>query len=130
MGMGSRSTMANGASSQFKTRPVGPYSLEQSVKFLEGFAARGDTRVASRDTCTWPFVPDGAGAAVGVCVRAEGEVVVGEIFGEVDAETVRTQVARILSLDVEEWLFAGVGYRDPVVGRLQELVSGVQASLF
>lgn len=132
MGRGSRSTMVSGASSRFELHPMGPYSLEQSVKFLEGFAPAA-YEGSGAGHLHLAFVLDGEEAAAGVCVRSEEGGVVGEVFGEADemrTQVVRAQVARILSLDVDGGGFAEVGERDPVVGRLQERYPGLRPVCF
>lgn len=63
-------------------------------------------------------------------MRSEGEKIVGEVFGEADAEVVGAQVARILSLDVDGRGFGEVGERDPVVGRLQARYPGLRPVCF
>jgi hypothetical protein len=59
------------AEGRFELRPVGPYSLAASVRFLEGFAPaayegheEGHLHLA--------FVADGGEDVAGVCVREEG----------------------------------------------------------
>ncbi len=66
----------------------------------------------------------------GVLVSCEGGAVTGEVYGVADPEVVKRQVARILSLDVDGGGFAGVGRRDPVVGKLQELYPGLRPVCF
>ena len=63
-------------------------------------------------------------------MRSENGVVVGEVFGEADAGVVRSQVARILSLDVDGSCFVEVGRTDPVVGRIQERYPGLRPVCF
>ncbi len=58
-----------------------------------------------------------------------GEVV-GTVSSAVDAETVRRQVARILSLDHPGLPWLEVGERDPVLGRLQRSFPGLRPVLF
>lgn len=114
---------------RFEIIPEGPYSFAQSVKFLEGFApaayeggGSGRLRLA--------FVADGGEEVAGVEVWSEGEAVVGEVYGGVDVEVVRSQVGRILSLDVDGRDFAEIGERDAVVGRLQWRYPGLRPVLF
>jgi DNA-3-methyladenine glycosylase II len=114
---------------RFEVRPRGPYALAASVRFLEGFAP------AAYDGATpghlhLAFIADGSAAVAGVCVRAEGGVVVGETVGEADPGVVRAQVARILSLDVDGSGFPTVGERDPVIARLQAHYPGLRPVLF
>ena len=113
----------------FEIYPEGPYSLAASAKFLEGFApAAYEGSEAGYLHLT--FVADGGEDAVGVCVRSEGEAIVGELSGGADPEIVRWQVERILSLDVDGSGFSDVGRRDPVVGRLQARYPGLRPVCF
>ncbi len=114
---------------RFELHAAGPYSFAASTRFLEGFAPAAYEGSESGHL-HMVFVADGGEAAVGVCVRSEGETIVGEIFGEGDAELVRRQVERILSLDVDGSGFPEVGERDAVVGRLQERYPGLRPVCF
>ena len=123
--MWSRYTMVE----RFEIEPVGPYSLEASVRFLEGFtpAAYEGSEAGHLHLA---FVADGGEEVAGVCVRSGGEKVVGEVFGGADPEVVKEQVSRILSLDVDGRGFPEVGERDEVVGRLQERYPGLRPVCF
>ncbi|MGI8866248.1 MAG: DNA-3-methyladenine glycosylase family protein [Rubrobacteraceae bacterium] len=114
---------------RFELHVAGPYSFAASTRFLEGFAPAAYEGSESGHL-HMVFVADGGEAAVGVCVRSEGETIVGEIFGEGDAELVRRQVERTLSLDVDGSGFPEVGERDAVVGRLQERYPGLRPVCF
>ncbi len=117
------------AEGQFELRPAGPYSLAASVRFLEGFApAAYEGNEAGH--LHMAFVAVGGEEAVGVCVRSEGETIVGELFGEADSEIVQLQVERILSLDVDGSEFPNVGERDPIVGWLQARYPGLRPVCF
>lgn len=118
---------------RFEIRPVGPYSLAASARFLEGFtpaAYEGD----GEDGLRFAFVADGYAEGeewvLGVYVYSEGGKILGEVFGEADVEVVRAQVARVLSLDVDGRGFAEVGGRDPVVGRLRARYPGLRPVCF
>lgn len=119
--------------SRFEISPVGPYSLAASVRFLEGFSPAayegGEAGHLHLAFVADGFDEDGERVA-GVCVRSEGETIVGEVFGEVDVGAVHTQVARILSLDIDGSGFYEVGERDPVVGRLQARYPGLRPVCF
>jgi DNA-3-methyladenine glycosylase II len=117
----------------FEIRPVGPYSLASSVRFLEGFAPasyEGD----GLDRLRLAFIADGVAggseAVAGVCVYPEGDTVMGEVYGGADAGVVRRQVERILSLDVDGSDYPKVGARDPVVERLRARYPGLRPVLF
>jgi DNA-3-methyladenine glycosylase II len=103
------------AEGRFGIRPAGPYSLASSARFLEGFA---------------PAAYDGGEKVAGAYVYAEGDEVVGEVYGDADPEVVRGQVERILSLDVDGSGFPEVGQREPVVGRLQRRYQGLRPVCF
>jgi DNA-3-methyladenine glycosylase II len=117
------------AEGRFELRPVGPYSLAASVRFLEGFApaayeghGEGHLHLA--------FVADGGENVAGVCVREEGAVILGEVSGDAGVEVVKRQVERILSLDVDGSAFPEVGRRDPVVAELQARYPGLRPICF
>jgi DNA-3-methyladenine glycosylase II len=63
-------------------------------------------------------------------VYPEGEEVVVETYGEAEPETVRDQIRRVLSLDVDGSGFPEVGERDPVVGELQRRYPGLRPVCF
>lgn len=116
------------------TVPVtGPFSLEESTRFLEGFApAAHDADAAGHLHCAFPV--EGRWEPVGVCVtqsEAAGEVVA-ELYGtaEPDLEAVAAQLARILSLDVAGSAFETVGERDPVIADLQARMPGLRPVCF
>jgi DNA-3-methyladenine glycosylase II len=105
----------------FELVPAGPFSLGASAAFLEGFSPAAHRGTADGHLHL-AFVPDGEEAAGGVCLRqpdGPDGAVLGEVFGDADPDPMREQVARILSLDVDGSGFPEVGWRDPVVGRLQ-----------
>jgi DNA-3-methyladenine glycosylase II len=109
----------------FELVPEGPFSLAAGAAFLEGFSPAA-YRGAEAGHLHLAFVPDGEEAAGGVCLRQPDGVVVGEVFGDADADAMRDQMARILSLDVDGSGFPDVGRRDPVVGGLQARWPGLR----
>ncbi len=114
----------------FRLIPKGPFSLEASTRFIEGFApAAYEGSHASRHLHL-AFSVEGTWDAVGVCVRQTDKAVIGEVFGNADPSVVRQQVARILSLDVDGSGFGAVGRRDPVVGKLQRAYPGLRPVQF
>lgn len=109
--------------------PLGPFSLEESGNF--GFGQRMDERFDG--VMRLAFVLDGNRTQVGVEVRQEeGGTVACRAFGDsaADVDTVRAQVARVLSLDHDGREFIRVGERDPVIGRLQAAAPGLRPPLF
>ena len=115
----------------FRITPKGPFSLGASTRFLEGFAPASyeSAQVQRHLHLAFP-VERSWEKTVGVCVRQTNKAVVGEIFGDVDREAVRGQVARILSLDVDGSRFPAIGRRDRVVARLQNSYPGLRPVLF
>lgn len=117
---------------RFELSPVGPYSISASARFLEGFAPahyEGD----GPEQLRFAFATDGLDRGervAGAYVYPEGEKVVVETYGEAVPETVRDQVRRVLSLDVDGSGFPEVGKRDPVVGELQERYPGLRPVCF
>src|SRR5205807_4238705 len=63
-------------------------------------------------------------------VRQDAAGVHGTVRGDGDLDTIRRQVARVLSLDFDGRLFTAVGERDPVVARLQQAAPGLRPPLF
>lgn len=114
---------------KFEIKPEGPYSFSASISFLEGFAPAAYDG-GGVDHLRFAFVADGGEDVAGVMVRSEGDTVIGDVYGEADPEVVKRQVARILSLDVDGGRFAGVGARDPIVGKLQERYPGLRPVCF
>lgn len=123
-----RETALTTASSGFELSPSGPYSLAASARFLEDFAPAAHESAGDHLHLAFPD-PEGRGA--GVCLRQrEDGVVIGEGFGQVGSEWLRSEVERILSLDVDGSGFAAVGERDPTIGRLQQRFEGLRPVLF
>jgi DNA-3-methyladenine glycosylase II len=130
----------------FALVPRGPFSLAASIGFLEGFtpaAYRGE----GPGVLELAFPVEGSWRTVGVRVRQDvGSAVAGgaaagaggnggDVTAEIvspaapDAElvaAVRSQVERILSLDVDGTGFPAVGERDPVAGKIQRRYPGLR----
>ena len=117
----------------FTLVPRGPFSLAESIKFLEGFTPASYSGAAD-GVLELAFPVEGSWQTVGVQVRqdaADAGAVTGEIIwpGEPGAglrAEVRAQVERILSLDVDGSGFPAVGERDPVVGEVQRRYPGLR----
>lgn len=103
----------------------GPFSLEASTRFLEGFAPAG-THASDGPTLALAFPVEGDWRTAGVLVSQRGDRVTATVQGDADPEAVRTQLRRLLSLDVDGRAFASVGERDPVVGELQRRYAGLR----
>ncbi len=116
--------------SQFVLQPLGPYSLMASVAFLEGFAPAAYDGGEMADHLHLAFVVDGSEQIAGVCLRSQDSTIVGEVVGEADPTVVRSQVARILSLDTDGRDWPRVGERDLVMGQLQARYPGLRPVCF
>lgn len=110
----------------FTIEPEGPFSLREAATF--GFGQRLET--------TWDgvmrlaFCVDGYAEHVGVEVRQDERGVHCVIHGHADADAVRRQVARILSLDHDGAAFVRIGEHDPVIARLLSVAPGLRPPLF
>lgn len=114
--------------SRFRLSAKGDYSFAASVRFLEGFAPAGQEG-SSGDEVHWTFLADDLETVASVVLRDRtGGVDVEVVTG--DPKSVRAQLARVLSLDVDGRGFQQIGARDPVVVRLQDLYPGLRPVLF
>ncbi|MDN5858218.1 MAG: DNA-3-methyladenine glycosylase 2 family protein [Pseudonocardia sp.] len=104
----------------------GPFSLAASTRFLEGFAPAGAFASGRECPLALAFPVEGDWCTAGATVRQEGDRVLADILGDVDVEAARSQLARLLSLDVDGTGFAAAGRRDPVVGDLQQRYPGLR----
>jgi DNA-3-methyladenine glycosylase II len=114
----------------FTITPAGPFSLRESALF--GFGQRDHDTFDG--TMRLAFTLDhGLGqAGVAVTQGADGTVhgVVTATSGTASTVDVRTQVARVLSLDHDAAGYVAVGERDPVIARLLALAPGLRPPLF
>ncbi|HUB20991.1 MAG TPA: hypothetical protein VMA97_01140 [Streptosporangiaceae bacterium] len=114
----------------FTMVPRGPFSLASSVRFLEGFTPAGYSGPADA-VLELAFPVEGSWETAGVRVRQDGSQVTATVVspsrpGPGLMTAVRTQVERILSLDVDGSGFPAVGARDPVVAGLQRRYPGLR----
>ncbi len=117
---------------RFGLAPVGPYSISASARFLEGFAP-AHYEGGGPEHLRFAFVADDLDRSeqvAGAYIYPESEKVVIETYGEAPPQTVRDQVERVLSLDVDGSRFPEVGERDPVVGGLQQRYPGLRPVCF
>ena len=110
----------------FTIVPRGAFALRESVEF--GFGQRHS--VESAAFMRKAFVVDGTDEHAGVVLRQDADGVHGEVVGSSDVTVVRRQVERVLSLDVDATGFDELGRVDPVLGRLQQVASGLRPPLF
>jgi DNA-3-methyladenine glycosylase II len=116
--------------STFTLQAQGPFSLAASTRFLEGFTPAAFTgavgqplEIAFPVEGTWQTAGVRAGEHAG---GVACEIVSPAVPGKELLAAVRTQVARILSLDVDGSGFPGIGERDPVAGGLQRRYPGLR----
>jgi DNA-3-methyladenine glycosylase II len=114
----------------FTLVPRGPFSLAASSRFLEGFTPASYSS-APDGVLELAFPAEGSWRTVGVRVSQAGEKVDAEIVSPAHAGAdlvaeVRSQVERILSLDVDGSGFPGVGELDPVVDEIQRRYPGLR----
>lgn len=105
----------------------GPYSLARVASMTFGHrneaAFDGVLRLA--------FCLDGGyEQQVGVEVRQDGEVLRLRIVGDVEAEPVAQQVARVVSVDADGEAFAAVCAASPPLARLHRAAAGFRPALF
>ena len=113
--------------SKFTITPRGSFSLKEAATF--GFGQRAGAEWD--DVMRLAFCVDGYRAQVGVEIRQNAAGTVhGVIRGDADADAVRDQVARVLSLDHDGTEFTKVAERDPVIARLQQAAPGLRPPLF
>ena len=118
----------------FAIEPRGDYSLEESANFIGAWhkaPSEGDSQSGHLHLA---FLTDEGWQPVGLCLtQAADGLVRGEVYEQRPARArqagaevadVKSQVARILSLDIDGTGWPEVGRRDPVVARLQRMFPG------
>jgi DNA-3-methyladenine glycosylase II len=106
----------------------GRFDLQESIGFGFGQRSAGTDEVMRLAFCL-----DGLEHQVGVAVRQPSPDRLGlEVVAdpEVDLEAVRTQVARVLSVDLDGTAYDELGRRDALVGRVQAARPGLRPPLF
>jgi len=119
-----------GGMETFTLIPRGPFSLAASTRFLEGFTPASYSSPADSGL-EGAFPAEGSWRTVGVRVSQAGDEVNAAIVSPAGpdaglAAEVRSQVERILALDVDGTGFPAVGERDPVAGELQRRYPGLR----
>jgi DNA-3-methyladenine glycosylase II len=120
---------------EFTIVPDGAFSLAEAANF--GFGPHMARPRPGEDTASRPGMPlaftvDGFREQVGVFVEQDLEsgVLTARVYGEADLDSVKAQVARVLSLDASGREWEAVGQRDAVLGRLQASYPGLRPVLF
>lgn len=109
---------------RFTIEPEGPFSLQDATLF--GFGQRAESTFDG--VMRLAFCLDGYRTQVGVEVRQDEGSVHCRASDSSDVESVRRQVARVLSLDVDANDFMRIGEADRVIGRLQRAAPGVTSA--
>lgn len=120
-------------STSFTLHPSGPFSLAAAAAFAEGFPATEAERADRALRFAWAVDDDRRTVAVTLRQPDGGGAVRGELDGAPPrdlAQRARTDVERILSLDVDGRGFAAVERRDPVVAALRRRFAGLRPVLF
>src|SRR5437660_1446172 len=109
----------------FEISPLGPYSLQESALFIDGWHQAPADGGTSHGHLHLAFLTDREHRPVAVCLRQnDAGAVVGDVYGTVATTKVKNQVARILSLDVDGRGWPEVARRDRVVALLQRRFPG------
>jgi DNA-3-methyladenine glycosylase II len=104
--------------------PTGPFSLAASAGLVDALLSFGPAQ--QDDTALrLAFSLEGSWQAVAVSITQRGRRIVVEASTG-HPEQVASQVARLLSLDVDGTGFEALGERDAVVGQLQSLYPGLR----
>jgi DNA-3-methyladenine glycosylase II len=114
----------------FSIQPLGPFSLAAAARFWSGFPPAAHTGLGGDHHLHLAFSVEGAWTPIGVCLREVDGQIVGQAYGDVEAEVAERQTARILSLNVDGRGFMEVGQRDPVVADLQRRQPGLRPVCF
>lgn len=115
------------ATSTRELRLRGPFTLRESALFGFGHQQErgfdGTMRLAFRVDGTYED-------AAGVAVRQHGQTLTLDITSRADHHAVASQVARILSVDLDASGFVELGRTDRVVGALQAVAPGLRPPQF
>jgi len=127
--LGAEHTSMTSDTRHFSIRPQGPFSLQESALF--GFGQRHTTGFDGTMRLAFCVDGDAYRRQVGVAVTQDADgAVSGAVVGDADLDTVRAQVARVLSLDHDARAFVRIGERDPVMARLLAVAPGLRPPLF
>jgi DNA-3-methyladenine glycosylase II len=113
----------------FEVGYTGPFSLASSIRFLEGFTPAG-YESSPPNHLDLAFCAGPLWHPVAVRAAERAGKVIGSFVGDVNPEAVASNVARILSLDVDAREFPDVGQRDDVVAGLQGKFPGLRPVCF
>jgi DNA-3-methyladenine glycosylase II len=111
---------------KFELEPLGDYSLRESAGFIDAWHEAPGEGGKTEGHLHLAFLTDGEWAPAGVCLTQDdaSDVVRGTVYGEAPLDDLRSQTARILSLDVDGREWPAVARRDRVVDRLRRMFPG------
>jgi DNA-3-methyladenine glycosylase II len=117
---------------EFEIQPLGPFSLQAATRFWGGFTPAAHDGPDADGHLHMAFAVEGAWSTAGVCVREVGTSIVCDVYGDPtpDADRIKRQTARILSLDVDGRGFPDIGKVDPVAADLQRRYPGLRPVCF
>ncbi|MGC4960974.1 DNA-3-methyladenine glycosylase family protein [Gordonia sp. DT101] len=105
---------------------LGPWSLDTSREFWEGFAPAALTAEQRPGTLSTVFRVDGDWSTAHLAVIQRDTVAELSLEGDGDLESAAEQAARFLALDVDAQQWPGIGERDEVIGRAQHALPGLR----
>ena len=109
----------------FDLQPLGDFSLGQSAEFIGGWHESPSDGSNPESHLHLAFLTDRDWTPAAACLTQDPSGrVTGQVYGDAPVHAVERQVARMLSLDVDGRAWPGVGKRDPVVRRLQQMFPG------
>ncbi|MYR07795.1 DNA-3-methyladenine glycosylase 2 family protein [Gordonia sp. SID5947] len=105
---------------------LGPWSLEISREFWEGFAPAALSGQTRDGTLTTVFRVDADWSSARSSVVQRDQVAELSVTGDGDLDAAADQVARFLALDIDARSWPDIGERDPVIGRAQQQLPGLR----
>lgn len=109
----------------FTLGAVGPFSIDATFRYLKSLTPPIVSQ-PREDQLELAFPADRDWTPVGVRVEQRGSALNGLFWGQANAEGVRSQVQRILSLDIDGTDFPKLAHGDPVVADLQQRYPGLR----
>jgi len=100
------------------------YSLAAAADFYAGFTPMGGAAQRRDRNLTLAFRLDATFDAVAATLSQHGSKLRLELEGTQDLARVKTQLARMLGLDVDGRAWAAVGEKDPVMGQVKQHFPG------
>lgn len=102
----------------------GPWSLETSRAFWEGFAPAALSAQSDASELRTTFLNESDWTPIETTVTQSGGGARVSVTGSGDLDAAAAQVARFLSIDIDAREWPAVGLRDPVIGAAQERLPG------